>query len=82
MKPIQCLDLAAINHDLPRLLVNEIAALTLTMVVVSIIPHGISVTPLMNLYAVRKRSPGAKAGDGPLSDLAAIGLDIEPALLC
>jgi NhaP-type Na+/H+ or K+/H+ antiporter len=44
----------AINHGLPRALAEEIVALTLTMVAVSIVLHGISVTPLMNLYARRK----------------------------
>ena len=33
---------------------EEIIALTLTTVAVSIVLHGISVTPLMNLYARRK----------------------------
>jgi NhaP-type Na+/H+ or K+/H+ antiporter len=44
----------AINHGLPRTLAAEISALTLTVVAVSIVVHGISVTPLMNLYAGRK----------------------------
>lgn len=44
----------AINHGLPRSLAEELIALTLTMVTVSIVLHGISVTPLMNLYARRK----------------------------
>jgi sodium/hydrogen antiporter len=44
----------AINHGLTRSLAEEIIALTLTMVAVSIVLHGISVTPLMNLYARRK----------------------------
>ena len=44
----------ALNHGLPRALANEIIALTLTMVTVSIVLHGISVTPLMNLYLRRK----------------------------
>jgi NhaP-type Na+/H+ or K+/H+ antiporter len=44
----------AINHGLPRPLAEQIIALTLTTVVVSIIVHGISVTPLMNLYTRRK----------------------------
>ena len=49
----------AINHDLPRALAQEITALTLTMVAVSIVLHGISVTPLMKLYGRRKaRRPG------------------------
>jgi NhaP-type Na+/H+ or K+/H+ antiporter len=44
----------AINHGLPRTLAEEITALTLTMVAVSIVVHGISVTPLMKLYGRRK----------------------------
>jgi NhaP-type Na+/H+ or K+/H+ antiporter len=44
----------AINRGLPRSLAEEIIALTLTMVAVSIVLHGISVTPLMTLYARRK----------------------------
>jgi NhaP-type Na+/H+ or K+/H+ antiporter len=44
----------AINHGLTRPLAEEIIALTLTMVAVSIGIHGISVTPLMNLYTRRK----------------------------
>jgi NhaP-type Na+/H+ or K+/H+ antiporter len=43
----------AINHGLSIPLAKEIIALTLTMVAVSIVLHGISVTPLMNLYARR-----------------------------
>ncbi|CDH44410.1 cation:proton antiporter [Candidatus Contendibacter odensensis] len=44
----------AINQGLPRPLAEKIIALTLTTVAVSIVLHGISVTPLMNLYARRK----------------------------
>ena len=44
----------AINHGLPRGLAAEIIAITLTVVAVSIVLHGISVTPLMSLYAQRK----------------------------
>lgn len=44
----------AINHGLPRALAEQIIALTLAMVAVSIVLHGISVTPLMDLYARRK----------------------------
>jgi sodium/hydrogen antiporter len=40
----------AINHGLPVDLANRIAGLTLAVVVVSIIVHGISVTPLMAAY--------------------------------
>ncbi|OYY95780.1 MAG: sodium:proton antiporter [Hydrogenophilales bacterium 28-61-23] len=44
----------AINHGLPHALVGDIVALTLSVVAVSIVLHGISVTPLMSLYARRK----------------------------
>jgi NhaP-type Na+/H+ or K+/H+ antiporter len=47
----------AINHGLPDSLAEEIIALTLTTVAVSIVVHGISVTPLMNLYTRRKIRP-------------------------
>ena len=50
----------AINHGLPRSLAEEIIALTLTTVAVSIVVHGISVTPLMNLYARRKIRPASR----------------------
>ena len=44
----------AINHGIPSALANEFAALTLTVVAASIMLHGISVTPLMNLYGRHK----------------------------
>jgi NhaP-type Na+/H+ or K+/H+ antiporter len=50
----------AINHGLPRSLAEEIIALTLATVVVSIVVHGISVTPLMSLYARRKARPASR----------------------
>lgn len=43
----------AINHGLPDPLAAEITALTLTAVAISIVLHGVSVTPLMGLYAHR-----------------------------
>jgi NhaP-type Na+/H+ or K+/H+ antiporter len=43
----------AISHGLPESLARDVIALTLTTVVVSIVVHGISVTPLMNRYAQR-----------------------------
>lgn len=45
----------AINHGLPRVLAEELIALTLAMVAASIVVHGISVTPLMSAYARRKK---------------------------
>ena len=44
----------AINHQLPQALAQQIVNITLTAVAVSIVLHGVSVTPLMNLYARRK----------------------------
>jgi NhaP-type Na+/H+ or K+/H+ antiporter len=43
----------AIQHGLPVELAQRLTALTLTVVSVSIVLHGISVTPLMNLYTNR-----------------------------
>ena len=45
----------AINHGLPGPLAAQIIAITLITVTVSIVLHGISVTPLMDLYAKRKK---------------------------
>jgi NhaP-type Na+/H+ or K+/H+ antiporter len=44
----------AINQGLPPALGEQITTMTLTAVTVSIVLHGISVTPLMSLYARRK----------------------------
>jgi len=44
----------AINHGLPHAMANVIASLTLSMVTLSIVIHGISVTPLMRIYFRRK----------------------------
>lgn len=44
----------AINHGLPFELAEPIVAITLATVTVSIVLHGISVTPLMAIYARRK----------------------------
>jgi NhaP-type Na+/H+ or K+/H+ antiporter len=45
----------ALNHGLPADLADRIVSLTLTTVAVSIIVHGISVTPLMNKYSLQNR---------------------------
>jgi len=45
----------AINHGLSRALAEQIIALTLSAVAVSIVVHGVSVTPLMAFYVRRKR---------------------------
>ncbi|HRF12411.1 MAG TPA: cation:proton antiporter [Candidatus Accumulibacter phosphatis] len=54
----------ALNHGLSGPVVDQAITLTLTTVAVSIVIHGISVTPLMNLYTRRKvgRSHGAASG--------------------
>lgn len=55
----------AINQGLAPALAEEIIALTLTMVALSIVLHGISVTPLMRLYARRQaRRAGRRRTDG------------------
>jgi sodium/hydrogen antiporter len=54
----------AINHGLPVNLANRIAGLTLAVVVVSIIVHGISVTPLMAAY---ERASSRRAVRSPRS---------------
>jgi NhaP-type Na+/H+ or K+/H+ antiporter len=53
----------AIHHGLPRILSEKIVAITLATVAVSIILHGISVTPLMGRYTRRmgKRRASAQA---------------------
>ncbi|MGE5320759.1 MAG: cation:proton antiporter, partial [Hyphomicrobiaceae bacterium] len=44
----------AIHHGLPRPLAEQIVAITLAAVTVSIVLHGISVRPMMRLYCRRK----------------------------
>ena len=56
----------AVNHGLPRELADQLTALTLSVVVTSIVVHGISVTPLMSAYerARERRAsrPSRRAG--------------------
>lgn len=47
--------LYAINHGLSPILARDLTALTLTAVTVSIVVHGMSVTPLMRHYVRRAR---------------------------
>jgi NhaP-type Na+/H+ or K+/H+ antiporter len=49
----------AINHGLPEALAQQLMALTLSVVVTSVVVHGVSVTPLMTLY---ERRVSRKAG--------------------
>lgn len=46
----------AIAHDLPKDIAQRLSALTLTTIAVSIVAHGISVTPLMNFYSRRRKT--------------------------
>jgi NhaP-type Na+/H+ or K+/H+ antiporter len=46
----------AVNHGLPRALAESFIAITLTTVAVSIVLHGLSVTPLMRRYTSRTGS--------------------------
>jgi len=45
----------AVSHGLPEELARKLGAITLTVIAVSIIVHGISVTPLMGLYGRNKQ---------------------------
>ncbi len=49
----------AVNHGLEPALGELLVAITLSVVVTSILVHGISVTPLMASYAARRRRPAA-----------------------
>jgi NhaP-type Na+/H+ or K+/H+ antiporter len=53
----------AINHGLPAGLADELTSLTLSVVVTSIVVHGISVTPLMAMY---EKTMGRRRGQRPL----------------
>jgi NhaP-type Na+/H+ or K+/H+ antiporter len=48
------------NHGLDPALASNLVALTLSVVVASIVVHGISVTPLMQRY---ERMRGSKANE-------------------
>ncbi|RYZ01535.1 MAG: sodium:proton antiporter [Comamonadaceae bacterium] len=52
----------AINHGLPAALASQLTALTLSVVVASIVVHGVSVTPLMGAYERRFRRSRARPG--------------------
>jgi len=51
----------ALNKGIPEGLANQLGQLTITTIALSIVLHGISVTPLMNLYSRRKRKRSAEA---------------------
>jgi NhaP-type Na+/H+ or K+/H+ antiporter len=58
----------AIVHGLPPALAERLTGLTLALVATSIVVHGISVTPLMDLYA--RRGAGWRRSVGARSDAA------------
>jgi len=47
----------AMQQGLPPNLASQLAIITLFTITVSIIAHGITATPLMNLYSARKGTP-------------------------
>jgi NhaP-type Na+/H+ or K+/H+ antiporter len=49
----------AISHGVSREAATPLVALTLTVIAVSVMLHGISVTPLMKWYSTRMRDAGA-----------------------
>jgi NhaP-type Na+/H+ or K+/H+ antiporter len=51
----------AMNHGLDRELAANLGALVFSAVVISIVVHGISVTPLMALYERRQKKGTARA---------------------
>jgi sodium/hydrogen antiporter len=51
----------AINHGLPSALADQLVALTLSVVVTSIVVHGVSVTPMMAAYERAVRAPRRRA---------------------
>ncbi len=53
----------AINHGVSAGLAATLGALTLSVMVVSIVVHGVSVTPLMALYERRKKPAHARAAE-------------------
>jgi NhaP-type Na+/H+ or K+/H+ antiporter len=46
----------AIGHGLPKEVASQISALVLTTIAVSVVVHGMSVTPFMNRYQERRKS--------------------------
>jgi sodium/hydrogen antiporter len=52
----------AIAHDLPRALADRLVDLTLATIAASVVVHGISVTPLMNLYQKAQAPSGRRRG--------------------
>lgn len=52
----------AVEHGLPAELAERLTGIVLTTVAVSMVVHGVSVTPIMTLYGRWSRREGRKAG--------------------
>lgn len=50
----------AINRGVPQEIASQLIALTLSVIAVSVIVHGVSVTPLMNWYETRAKKSAAR----------------------
>jgi sodium/hydrogen antiporter len=55
----------AVSHGLPEDLAQRLIALTLTTVAVSVVVHGVSVTPLMSWYSRRQQPRPAQQAPAP-----------------
>ncbi|MCY7369879.1 MAG: cation:proton antiporter, partial [Polaromonas sp.] len=51
--------LYAISHEIEPALAERLLSITLAVVVASVVAHGVSVTPLMRRYELRKKRRGA-----------------------
>ena len=51
----------AIEHGVPEELANRLVSLTFAIIAISVVVHGVSVTPLMNFYAARSKGRAASA---------------------
>jgi sodium/hydrogen antiporter len=51
----------AIERGLPEQIASQLIAMTLSVIAVSVVVHGISVTPLMNWYEMRAKGQRKRA---------------------
>ena len=51
----------AIERGLPQEIASQLIAMTLSVIAVSVVVHGISVTPLMNWYKSRVKGQSGRA---------------------
>lgn len=57
-----------INRGIPTELAQDLISLTLWAVAVSVVVHGISVTPLMNVYQARRKTRSGRVADSVISN--------------